>query len=395
MEVIQYFHMNGGSGTSETNYSSNSFIQKNGIELTKPIIEEAILETINSTSSGQNISKSISIAEMGCSSGPNSLLAVSYIMNTIHNKFVHESDGALGASPPHPEILVFLNDLSSIVFNIIFKSLHGFYDELKKTYKKLGDADDAQKQHRFFVAGIPGSFYDRLFPSDSLHFVHSSYSLHWLSQSPQGIEKSNKGNIYMAESSPPSVLEAYQKQFERDFSSFLMCRLEEIVKGGRMELTIFGRANGTSPSSDMRCHMWGLLAEALRDMVSQDKIEEEKLDSFNMPLYVPSPSEVKAVILTEGSFTINRLETFEVTLGEGEEIFRKGEDNDDNDMLTGSRSFVNFMRAISESLLVSHFGEEIIEELYERYRKIVAPLLSREESAKTKHLSIVISIARG
>ncbi|XP_069153311.1 S-adenosyl-L-methionine:benzoic acid/salicylic acid carboxyl methyltransferase 3-like isoform X2 [Solanum lycopersicum] len=30
--------------------------------------------------------------------------------------------------------------------------------------------------------GVAGSFYTRLFPSNSLHFVHSSYSLHWLSQ---------------------------------------------------------------------------------------------------------------------------------------------------------------------------------------------------------------------
>ncbi|KAI3853240.1 hypothetical protein MKX03_015721 [Papaver bracteatum] len=373
MEVIQYFHMNGGSGTSETSYSSNSLIQKKGIQVTKPIIEEAILETINSTSSGKNISKSISIAEMGCSSGPNALLAVSYIMDTIYHKFLHELDGALSASP-HPEILVFLNDLSSNDFNIIFKSLQGFYDELKKTYNKLGDANDAQKQHRCFVAGIPGLFYDRLFPSDGLHFVHSSYTLHWLSQST-GIEKSNKGNICMAESSPPLVLEAYLKQLKEILSLFLKCRFEEIVKGGRMVLTIFGRANGTSPCSDMRCHMWGLLAEALRNMVSQGKIEEEILDSFNMPLYVPSPSEVKSIILTEGSFTINRLETFEVTLGEA--------------------GTLNFMRPISESLMVSHFGEEIIEELYERYREIVAPLLSREESAKTKHLSIVISMTRG
>ncbi|KAI3845825.1 hypothetical protein MKX03_020322 [Papaver bracteatum] len=380
--------MNGG--TSETSYTSNSFIQKKGIEVTKPIIQETILDIIKSISSGQNISKSISIAEMGCSSGPNALLVVSYIIETIYTNIRHESDGAT-----HPEILLFLNDLSSNDFNIIFKSLQGFYDQLKKTYNNLGDADDDQKQHGCFVAGIPGSFYRRLFPRDSLHFVHSSYSLQWLSQSPQGIEKNNKGNVYMAKSSPPSVLEAYLKQFERDFSSFLKCRFEEITKGGRMVLTICGRANDTSPSTEMRCFMWDLLAEALRDMVSQGRIEEEKLDSFNMPLYGPSPAEVKSIILTEGSFIINRLEIFEVTLGDGEGFFRKDEDEDENDMLTGSRNFVNFMRAISESLVVSHFGEEIIEELYKRCREIVAPRLSREESMKTKHISIVISLTRG
>ncbi|XP_026453354.1 salicylate carboxymethyltransferase-like [Papaver somniferum] len=384
MEVLQYFHMNGG--TSETGYASNSSLQKRGIEVTKPIIQEAILEIINSISSGKDIPKSISIAEMGCSSGPTALLVVSYIIDTIYNNY-----GALSGSP-HPEILVFLNDLSSNDFNLIFKSLQGFYDQLKKTYNSLGDADDDQKQHRCFVAGIPGSFYGRLFPSRSLHFVHSSYSLHWLSQSPQGIKKSNKGNGYMAESSPPSVLEAYLKQFERDFYSFLKCRFEEIVKGGRLVLTVCGRADDTSPSREMRCFGWGLLAEALREMVSQGKIEEGKLDSFNMPLYIPSPSEVKSVILNEGSFIINRLETFEVTSGEA--FLLKDEDDDDDYKITAGKNFANFTRALSESLVVSHFGEEIIEELYKRCREIVAPRLSRDRSMKNKHISIVISLTR-
>lgn len=33
-----------------------------------------------------------------------------------------------------------------------------------------------------FVTGMPGSFYGRIFPTRSLDFVHSSASVHWLSQ---------------------------------------------------------------------------------------------------------------------------------------------------------------------------------------------------------------------
>ncbi|MBA0779036.1 hypothetical protein Gotri_003319, partial [Gossypium trilobum] len=33
-----------------------------------------------------------------------------------------------------------------------------------------------------FIAGVASSFYQRLFPSNSIHFVHSSYCLHWLSK---------------------------------------------------------------------------------------------------------------------------------------------------------------------------------------------------------------------
>ncbi|KAK6804173.1 hypothetical protein RDI58_001957 [Solanum bulbocastanum] len=91
-----------------------------------------------------------------------------------------------------------------------------------------------------FVAGVAGSFYTRLFPSKRLHFVHSSYSLHCLSQVPDGIEN-NKGTIYASSTSPSTVLKAYI--YERDFATFLKYHSEELVKGGRMVLTMPGREN--------------------------------------------------------------------------------------------------------------------------------------------------------
>ncbi|KAK2637759.1 hypothetical protein Ddye_025554 [Dipteronia dyeriana] len=98
------------------------------------------------------------------------------------------------------EFQVFLNDLPRNDFNSIFKSLPTFYEILKK--------DKGDQLGPCFVPGMPGSFYDRLFPSRSLHFIHSSYSLHWLSNVPENVEN-NKTNIYTAKSSPPNVYKAY------------------------------------------------------------------------------------------------------------------------------------------------------------------------------------------
>ena len=78
----------------------------------------------------------------------------------------------IGHSPP--KLRVFLNDLPSNDFNIDFKLLPEFYGMLKK--EKGNDVGPC------FIAGMPGSFYGRLFPSKSLDFVHSSYSAHWLSK---------------------------------------------------------------------------------------------------------------------------------------------------------------------------------------------------------------------
>ncbi|XP_026447019.1 salicylate carboxymethyltransferase-like [Papaver somniferum] len=373
MDVNQQFHMNGGNG--ETSYSSNSTLQRKGVEITKPIIEETIIEIINTmylASPAPNLSKSISIADMDCSSGPNALLVVSYVMNTVFKTLVRDLGGVSRAST-HPEILVFLNDLAGNDFNSTFKSLQGFYDELKKTYNRLGGHEGDQRQQPCFVAGIPGSFYARLFPADSLHFVHSSYSLHWLSQVPQGIEKINKGNVYMVESSPPSVVEAYLNQFEREFELFLKCRSEEVVKGGRMVLTTSGRANDVGPcrlvaknivSSGNSWQTFSLTCYHSNHGLMQRKIEAEKLESFHVPLYIPSSSEVKSIILREGSFIINRLETFEVTLdGVGDDAKLDGRSNAD--------VMVNSLRAISEPLLASRFGVEIIEELFCRLGIVV------------------------
>lgn len=75
---------------------------------------------------------------------------------------------------PFPEFQVYLNDLPGNDFNTLFRSLPAFYEKFNKEEERDSGA--------CFVAGVPGSFYGRLFPTRSLDFVHSSSSLHWLSQ---------------------------------------------------------------------------------------------------------------------------------------------------------------------------------------------------------------------
>lgn len=111
---------------------------------------------------------SIGIGDLGCSSGPNTLLVISEILNVIYAKWCLQGCGS------SPEFRVYLNDLTTNDFNNVFGSLPAFYTKLKE-----------EKGSGFgpcFIVGMPGSFYGRLFPTKSMHFVHSSSSLHWLSQ---------------------------------------------------------------------------------------------------------------------------------------------------------------------------------------------------------------------
>ncbi|KAI3838270.1 hypothetical protein MKX03_025674 [Papaver bracteatum] len=373
-QATQHLYMN--KGISEFSYSSNSPVSKKAIYKTKPVVEEAILEILSKFCSSTTISvtekiQSICVADLGCSSGPTALLVISDLLDTIYDKY-HESAMVM------PEILVFLNDLPGNDFNNLFKYFKSFCEDLKNT---KGDGFGP-----LFVAGMPGTFYGRLFPSNTVHFVHSCYGLHWLSQVPT-VNESNKGNVYIAKSSPPSVIEAYLKQFKKDFIIFLKCRSEELIEGGRMVLTIL--CSGSSdPTSKESFSLFGLLSIALRDMVAKGVVEEEKLDSWNFPLYFPSLEEVKAIIQNEGSFWVNQLETFHVNWDGSD----SSEGGSMTDTLGSSHLIANNIRAVSESLLTSHFGEEIINELFDRFREKIEEYAVKE---KTEYTNLVISVTKG
>lgn len=110
------------------------------------------------------------LADLGCSSGPNTFLFTEIVLNGVHAACQEKNLKA------PDEVQVFLNDLPNNDFNQIFKMTPLFFSKLES--EKGGD----EKSVNCYISGVPGSFYTRLFPSRSLHFVHSSSSVHWLSR---------------------------------------------------------------------------------------------------------------------------------------------------------------------------------------------------------------------
>ncbi|XP_050204502.1 probable caffeine synthase MTL3 [Mercurialis annua] len=355
MEVPQVLHMNGGEG--QNSYYRNSLFQKKVILKAKPILEESISELCRT-----NLPKCLKMAELGCSSGPNALLPLWEIIQTIDSACCE-----LNKKPPM--LQVFLNDLPGTDFNTIFRLLvPRFQEKLKQ--EKGGEFGGC------FISASPGSFYGRLFPPQSLHLVHSSCSVHWCSQVPEGLVTEsgiamNKGNICVAKTSPESVLKAYLDQFEMDFTTFLKLRSEEIVSRGRMILTITAK-NNDNPHCKYGSEFWPLIGTTLSDMAEEGVIEKSMLDSWNIPLYYPSAEEVKSLIQRENSFTISRVEQFvqswddNIEDGNTELVFDKWE---------RGKHVANYMRAAAESMVVTRFGDAIIDDLFERLSLKVAHYL--------------------
>ncbi|XP_010510248.1 PREDICTED: jasmonate O-methyltransferase-like [Camelina sativa] len=336
---------------------------------------------------------SIGIADLGCSTGPNSLFSISNIIDTIQNL-------CLDLDRPVPEFRVSLNDLPSNDFNHLFASLAEFYNRLNR--KKDGLGLGCGGGESCFVSAVPGTFHGRLFPRRSLHFVHSSSSLHWLSQVPcreaekedgvNSAELYNVGKIYISKTSPKSAHKAYALQFQTDFSAFLESRSKELVPGGRMFLSLFGRST-QDPTTDESCYQWELLAQALISMAKEGIIEEEKINAFNTPYYAASSEELIMVIEKEGSFLIDRLEISPIDW-EGRSINEESYDlvvRSKPESLASRRRFSNTIRAVAEPMLEPMFGENVMDELFERYAKIVGEYLY---VSSPRFVIIILSLVR-
>jgi jasmonate O-methyltransferase len=117
----------------------------------------------------------------------------------------------------------------------------------------------------------------------------------------------------------------------------------------------------------------------------QGLIPEEKVDTFNAPYYAPCAEEVKLEIQKEGSFIMDRLEAFEIDWDGGVDACNSIE------TLSSGQRVAKTIRAVVESMLESHFGREIMDDLFRRYAKMVDNHLSK---TRTKYINLVVSFIR-
>ncbi|KAK4253818.1 hypothetical protein QN277_010444 [Acacia crassicarpa] len=117
-------------------------------------------------------------------------------------------------------------------------------------------------------------------------------------------------------------------------------------------------------------------------MVSEGIIKKDQIDSFNIPIYTPSPSELKLEIEKEGSFILNHLEVSEISWKAA-----CGDELNDN----SGYKVAQLVRAAMEPVLASHFGEAIMDDIFYRYQDILADRMSKE---KTVFLNLVASLTK-
>ncbi|CAN0902278.1 Probable S-adenosylmethionine-dependent methyltransferase At5g37990 [Linum grandiflorum] len=319
------YPMNGGNGLHS--YTTNSTYQRGPAEAIKDLTNKVIASNLDNILN-QNITH-IRVSDMGCSVGPNTFLTIQSIIGSIQNNLRPDNSSPM-------EFQVFLNDHVSNDFNTVFAQSLFHQDFSSSSY---------------YLAGVPGSFHDRLFPSSFLHLVHTSYALQWLSKVPDPVLEIdspawNPENVCYSRGGDKTEI-AYRDQFSEDFMKFLNSREREVAPGGIVLVVIPGRSDGMTHSHVTSNITYNVMGDCLKDMVHQGKISQEKLNKLNIPIYFPSPDELKSTIKSNGTFTIEMLEC----IGQG-----KGPGTAESK----ANAISSHLRAGFEALLEDHFQNDTV-----------------------------------
>ncbi|XP_033137274.1 probable S-adenosylmethionine-dependent methyltransferase At5g38780 [Brassica rapa] len=209
----QSYPMSGGEDLHS--YIHNSSYQKAAIDSLQEKTRLYILEKIDLLSLKTGLS-TFTIADFGCSVGPNTFHAVQNIIDAV--KLKHMKENSLVSL----EFLVCFNDQPNNDFNTLFRT------------------QPPSSEREYFSVGVPGSFYGRVLPRNSIHVGHTSYTIHWLSKVPEHVceKKSPAWNkkYIQCNNLIEEAAKAYKIQFTKDMSTFLEARAAEIVPGGLMIL---------------------------------------------------------------------------------------------------------------------------------------------------------------
>ncbi|KAF8113968.1 hypothetical protein N665_0043s0041 [Sinapis alba] len=340
-------------GDDDVSYIKNSYGPAAALASSKTLLTSAI-ESIKLTKSGSSCH--VKIADLGCAVGDNTFSTVDTVVEVLWRKLITVTTDGESDQAPEVEFEVFFSDLPSNDFNTLFRSFE----------EKVNGSS-----HKYFAAGVPGSFYGRLFPKGELHVVVTTSALQWLSQIPEkvmekGSKTWNKGRAWI-QGAEGEVVEAYAEQSDKDLVQFLKCRKEEIVEGGVLFMLMGGRPSGLASQvsdhdSRLRHLFTILMDQAWQDLVDEGLIDEDKRDGFNIPVYLRSTEEIASAIDRCGGLKIEKMEVLKIAdpMNGKQQEFMK-------DLESYGRAMANSVQAGLKPMIEAYLGPDLTRKLFKQY----------------------------
>jgi hypothetical protein len=254
------------------------FTMDKGLEIFLPLVRSAF-----QIPSGHKVI----LADFGCAGGKNSLKLVEEIF-----RLLKESSGS------DPLLMhAFLSDLPQNNYNAVFQA----YQDSKLINEK-----------DFYLSTSIGSFFEQIFPSNSIHIACSFTSIHWMSPTPLFYEPfpSNPHAAYIALADPVKDREQVKRladHSKNDFKNFLLTRSQELISGGLLIFCCPGYSDLFVSAEDLIAY-----TQLLQDQYDGKTVSEEELSLLRGKL----PTVYR--IMKESSVILQKTrEKFNLSLGPG------------------------------------------------------------------------------
>lgn len=108
----------------------------------------------------------------------------------------------------------------------------------------------------------------------------------------------------------------------------------------------------------------------------QGKVEEDQINSFNIPIYYPTSQELQALIEKNGKFNIERVE--QPTLSP----------------LLDALLCVSIIRSSMEGLFTKHFGRGIVDEMFPRFHEKLVSHVDQLQATTSTGVNILLVLKR-
>ena len=243
-------------------YNKYATCQVEVFEKTRSNLEQAVKRLLDRLNGSK---KRFTLADLGTSQGLNSMPMIDFVLQ----KYEEHCKDPL-------EFMVYHEDQPSNDFISLFDTLHSDVSYLKK-------------RSNAYSAVISKSFYDRLFPSNSVDHVVCYTSLQWLSHIPCTFEGNRNCHIQSSlppiEETNPKAAAMWKECAQADLVRFLHLRSEELVNGGSLCATMV--TPGDTPA-----RLPEVLANLLTKATERGLLSNDEAESFVIPSYLRTQAEV-------------------------------------------------------------------------------------------------------
>ncbi|XP_067678894.1 uncharacterized protein [Haliotis asinina] len=253
--------------TGERNYGSR--LGKQNVGYVEPVRERilSLAKTIPFTDKHSVFS----IADYGAADGSTAMAIFRELLATLKD---HHG--------PDTQFQVTYEDLEMNDFNSLFKRMSGIIPDPPSYLLEMDNV---------YVLASGTNFYKQCVPSNSIHFMMSMTSVHWLSRTPTTF----KYSIYKDAQSSAEETTALNTQAELDWETFLLSRSTELKRGGLLVVGVPAECQDRT-TGENRYTLYsfvGLLNEIWKEYSESGKISRDEFVNTNMSTYWRTMKEVR------------------------------------------------------------------------------------------------------